>query len=114
MGSAQYLTDPFLAFLRKVFWQKSIPDLPSAIFAATWTLQHAIDLNVGGVDGPIRIAVLEKDPSNNLKARKLSDQELDEHRERVNAAEEWLRSFELGMETITDESIEDIPERQSN
>lgn len=44
MGGAQPITDPFLGFIRRVFWESGQPSVNDAIFAVTWTLQHAIDL----------------------------------------------------------------------
>ena len=58
MGSGQMLCDPFLGFLRRIFWPKVQPTLSEGIFAVTWALQYAIDLNTGGIDGPIQIAIL--------------------------------------------------------
>src|SRR5690606_12875728 len=45
VGSGQQLADPFLAFLRRIFWKDHLPTLNEGIFAALWTLKHAIDLN---------------------------------------------------------------------
>lgn len=89
LGSAQPITDPFLAFIRRVFWQDGPPSLADAIFAVTWTISHAIDTNPGGVNGPIHIAVME----NAGKPRLLDPTELDQHLQNVAAAEQHLRSF---------------------
>ena len=45
--------------MRDIYWRDSLPNLHDGLFAVTWTLQHAIDINVGGVNGPIHMAVLE-------------------------------------------------------
>jgi 20S proteasome alpha/beta subunit len=37
MGSGQPITDPFLAFMREVFWGRSLPTVQDATFAVTWT-----------------------------------------------------------------------------
>ena len=52
------------------------------VFATAWALEHVVDCNPGGVDGPISIAVLERN-RNNLAARRIRDEELDEIREHM-------------------------------
>lgn len=92
IGSAQATADPFLAFIRKVFWPASLPTLEMGIFSTLWTLQHAIETNPGGVADPTQIMVLEKD-SKDFEAREMEDAELEEHFEAISAAESTLRDF---------------------
>lgn len=109
MGSAQPITDPFLAFIRKVFWQDNLPKVQDALFAVTWTLDHAVDVNPGGVNGPVRIAVLERSAASGgkLSARLLDDSELAEHREAIDAAENRLREFQKSYQS---NDAPDLPE----
>lgn len=93
MGSAQPITDPFLALMRNVFWQDNPPPVAEAIFAVTWTLQHAIEVNPGGVGGPLRIAVLEKDGKGEMAGRVLDKKELEQHEQAVTDAIKHLREF---------------------
>lgn len=95
MGSAQTITDSFLAFIREIYWNESLPNIHEATFVATWTIDHAIKINPGGVNGPIRIAVLEKDKKGDFQAHKLSDEELGEHRQNIEGAKEMLRGYKL-------------------
>ena len=89
MGSTQPITDPFLALMREIFWPKAQPTVQEATLAVTWTLDHAIAVNPGGVNGPVRIAVLE--PSkNNSPARLLADEDLNEHRSWIQNAKHDL------------------------
>lgn len=92
MGSAKAITDPFLALMRRAFWKSGPPLVYDAVFAVTWALQHAIEVNPGGVNGPIRIAILERQESG-LKARLLSEDDLLEHKQNVEAAYDALRRF---------------------
>jgi 20S proteasome alpha/beta subunit len=69
IGSGQMTADPFLAFIRELLWEGKQPTLLQGMFAAHWTLHHAIRTSPGGVAGPIHLAVLEK----NGKARELGD-----------------------------------------
>jgi 20S proteasome alpha/beta subunit len=62
MGSGQAITDPFLGFLRRVLFQGNRPNLEEGLFAVAWALEHAIELNPGGINGPAQIAVLTKKP----------------------------------------------------
>lgn len=60
MGSGQVIADPFLAFIRRVFWMADKPKLSDAKLAVAWTLHQVIQLNTGGVGGDPQIASLEK------------------------------------------------------
>jgi hypothetical protein len=92
MGSGQPITDPFLAFMREVFWKGSLPAVQDATFAVTWTLDHAVQVNPGGINGPVRIAVLERHASK-FRARVLDNADLEEHRQNIEQAKERLRTF---------------------
>jgi len=104
LGSAQSITDPFLGFIRRAFWKSGVPSVSDAIFAVTWTLQHAIDLNTGGVNGPIRVAVLEK-REGVYSARLLDSEELQEHHQQIEAT-----YTELGRwKSATPEAVPEVP-----
>ena len=89
MGSTQPITDPFLALMREIFWPTGQPTVQEATLAVTWTLDHAITVNPGGVNGPARIAVLEPN-KNSFQSRILSDEDLNEHRSWVQDAKRHL------------------------
>jgi 20S proteasome alpha/beta subunit len=93
MGSGQMIADPFLGLMRKIFWDDGMPTLQDGIFIATWALQHAIDVNPGGVNGPIQLALLKKDEKNNAVAKMLLDDELNEHLQNVEGVIEHLRKY---------------------
>lgn len=92
IGSGQPIADPFLAFIRKIFWPEGLPSLEQGIFSTLWTLNHAIETNPGGVSEPIQIMVLEKE-GKDFKARELEKTDLAEHEEAIEAAENVLRDF---------------------
>ena len=90
MGSGQLMADPFLGLMRKVFWPDGRPSLITGKFVVTWALQHAIELNSGGIQGPLQVAILSgKNPS----ARKLDPDELVEHQQSVEEAVRYLAKF---------------------
>lgn len=93
MGCAQFITDPFLSFIREVFWDQGQPSLSEGVFAATWTLDQAISCNPGGVDGPIRLATLSRDKGGHATAAILDDDELLEHKQNIAEAVSTLRAF---------------------
>lgn len=92
MGSGQPITDPFLGLMRRVFWKNSIPRLNDGVFAVSWALEHAIDVNPGGIKGPQQIAVLAP-TSGKLSARLMDDSEIAEHIDSVRGAEEHLAKY---------------------
>jgi 20S proteasome alpha/beta subunit len=94
MGSGQAIADPFLGLLRRVFFKTSRPRLNEGIWMVTWTLEHAIELNTGGINGPIQIAVLtRKTPDQPFTARLYTENDLEEHRNNVKDAEEHLAAY---------------------
>lgn len=103
IGSGQTIADPFLAFLKRVFWQDSLPTLNEGNFAAVWALQQAIQTTPGGVGKPIRIANLQM-KGRQSTVRELSSAELKEHFEAIDSAEERLRSFRSDQTPGPDES----------
>jgi hypothetical protein len=106
MGSAQTIMDPLLALMRQVFWADGPPSIQDAIFAATWMLDHAVTVNPGGVNQPVRIAVMET-VNDEWRARLLTEEELLEHRGNVEAAKEALRNYKVHM--AKSEGAEELP-----
>lgn len=91
MGSGKASADPFLGFLRKVFWPSTLPTIQEGALAAYWTIQHAIDMKVAGVGFSVDVFVVERSDKT-YKARKLDDAEVAEHADFMKASEEALRS----------------------
>ena len=100
MGSGQPITDPFLGFVRKIFWDDKQPDLKDGIYGTIWALQHVISLNPGGVGGPVQISILTKE-NNKLVAKILTNDELAEHQEYVNNFENEIKKCKLGSVNST-------------
>jgi 20S proteasome alpha/beta subunit len=95
MGSGSNIADPFLAFLRRVFWpqnEKRLPTVNDGIFTVLWALQHAIETNTGGVADPKQVVVLEKS-LDACTVRELADGEFQEHLQAIAAAERALADF---------------------
>lgn len=93
MGSTQHITDSFLAFIRDILWKNGPPPLTDGLFAATWTLDHAVTVNPGGVNAPVRIARLSRSRDGQFKAEILDDSELQEHRENIAGAKQYLLKY---------------------
>lgn len=108
MGSGQLIADPFLGLMRKVFWNDGMPTLQDGIFIATWTLQHAIDVNAGGVNGPIQLAVLKNEKTGPV-ARMLGQGEIDEHQQNVSGVLTHLRHYTDKVAGRSAEAIPDVP-----
>lgn len=94
MGSGQLIADPFLGFLRGVFWRDGAPSLASAKFACIWALSHAIEVNPGGINDPVKIAVV-KGNAGRRSAVLLQDAELQEHRQHIEEMKEAMRRAHL-------------------
>ena len=109
LGVTQQITDSFLALMREVFWKTGPPTLSGGEFVATWTLEHAIDVNVGGVKGPIQLAVLGPNSKGQLKAKQLSEPKLGEHKQSIEGAKAALLNYCLGLQKPEDEETPSIP-----
>jgi len=111
IGIGQAIADPFLAFLRQIFWKDRSPTLAEGIFTALWTLEHAVRVNPGGIGEPIQIAVMQKDGTGS-KARLLSDAELLEQRGSIQRVEEHLRSYRRShTESVPPENVPPLPRK---
>lgn len=109
MGSGQGIADPFLGFIRKIFWKDGMPTLQDAIFLAVWTIQQTINLNAGGINGPIQMAVLRKD-GETVSAELLDENSLAEHSQHVGEIEQHIGRFWEEARVISDdESTIPIP-----
>jgi len=92
IGSGQLIADPFLAFLRRIFWKDRLPSVSDGIFAVVWTLEHAIATAPAGIAGPITLGVLTLEGTQS-RARLLTDDELREHHQHIGQAENHVREF---------------------
>lgn len=93
MGSGQLIADPFLGFVRKVFWNDEQPTLNTGIFGTLWVLEHAIDVNPGGIGAPPQICVLKKDENNDFKSYIIEDIELQEHIENLKSFQQYIKDY---------------------
>jgi len=87
LGSAQPIADPFLALLRRLLWPRTQPTLAEGRLVAVWAINHARLTNPGGVGGPIQLATLAGDEGKGPCVTVLSESEIQEHLQQVDAAE---------------------------
>jgi len=92
IGSGQNLADPFLAFLREIFWKQSKPNASEGIFATVWSLLHAIRTNTGGVKEPIQLMTIKQEGGKAV-IKEFDNAELEETRQGVREAEAYLSQF---------------------
>jgi 20S proteasome alpha/beta subunit len=99
LGSGKLAADPFLRFLVDTFCEGNQPSVREALFLATWTVEHVIHTNPGGVAGPIRVAILKNDRTGVCTAMEVVDAEIDEHREAIESATQALRYWRDRLRT---------------
>jgi len=107
-GSGKLSADPFLRFITDVFCPSGRPTVREGVFLAAWTVQHVIDVNPGGVAGPVRMATLERDAAGTLVARSLPTDEIDEHLQAIESAATALRKWR--DEIQSGHAADDAPE----
>ena len=93
LGSGKLSADPFLRFLVDIFCLSGPPSVSEATFLTAWAIQHVIDTNPGGVDGPIRIAVMERDAGGAWYSKLLTANEVDDQGQAVESARQSLRNW---------------------
>jgi hypothetical protein len=94
MGSGQLITDPFFGLISRTLFRDSQPTLSEGILAAYWALDNAIQLNTGGINGPVQIAVLERPTAGAaFQARMMEPDTLAEHREAIQRIENHLFAY---------------------
>jgi 20S proteasome alpha/beta subunit len=110
VGSGKLSADPFLRFVTDVFCNGSQPSVAEGVFLAAWTVQHVIDVNPGGVAGPIRVGVLREEGGAKL-ARLLNNTEIAEHQQAVESAVSALRQWRDSMRgiAVVDEVLPEQP-----
>lgn len=114
MGSSQGITDPFLGFIRRVVWGDEPPNVNQGQLTVTWALDHAVELNPGGVDDPISVAVLEHDEGAGApRARRLDETELQELRQSKDEAEKLLHEYFAGGPGFAAAEKIDVPEPEN-
>lgn len=110
MGSGQPIVDPFLGLIRKSLFANSQPKLNEGIFAVTWALQHAIELNPGGINGPMQVGVVAMDKTNKfIEARLLSEADLSEHHQNVDAITKHIGDYRDILNGSKDEDLRSPP-----
>jgi 20S proteasome alpha/beta subunit len=98
IGSGQKLADPFLAFLKDIFWETGrLPPLADAVFATVWTISQAIDVAPGGLGHPVQVYTLRKEGTDWV-ARKLADEDLQEHYQAIQSAKDRLRGVRAALQ----------------
>lgn len=106
MGNAQGIADPFLGMARQVFWDDGLPTSKEATFVVTWILSQAIEMNAGGVNGPMQIAVLRAE-AGKFSARMVEDAELEGHENNVDGLIEHMRKY---RDLIRGQGVEKAPD----
>lgn len=115
LGSGKLCADPFLRFLSDTFCQSGPPNVREAIFLSTWVVQYVIETNPGGVADPIRISILERSGEDNLTARELPENEINEHKQAVESARGALKSWRENIQSgVAADNIPAPPEAPRN
>lgn len=110
LGIGKLSADPFLRFLVDTFCQSGQPTVREAVFLATWAVQHVIDVNPGGVAGPIRVAVIEKDGAGGYTASELSSTEIDDTQQAIESAFDALRDWRKNIGGQSTAAAQGVPQ----
>jgi hypothetical protein len=92
IGSGKLSADPFLAFLRRIFWPTVLPSLADGELAAIWTVDQVIRTDPGGVAGNVQVVTLKRDKNEEWRCVQLSENEIGAHRELIADMEGRMRA----------------------
>jgi hypothetical protein len=90
MGIGQAIADPFLALLHRLLWKAAEPTVAEGRLAAVWTIEHVSQTNPGGVGGGVQLATLSAGSDKLPSVTMVSDEDVEEHRQKIAAAEHAL------------------------
>ena len=107
IGSGQIIADPFLAFLRRIYWPHALPDIQEGIFTAAWALNHTIQTNPGGVGFPLQIITfkqIEETDAKGIKSKNWRTEEVpeaawQEHLQASEGIEKMMASHRIEQRT---------------
>lgn len=91
LGSGQLSADPFLAFIRRIFWPTGLPPLLDGKLATIWTLDEVIKHTPGGIGGNVKVTVLARDQTGEWNCSELTPEEIADHRQVLARMEEKMR-----------------------
>lgn len=110
IGSGQPIADPFLALLRRVFWSDHQPPMNEGLFAAVWTVDHAIKVSPGGIAEPMQVIKMQL-RDREVVIEELTAAQLAEHKEAARNAEQAMaESLSAFRRSLSGENAADIPE----
>jgi 20S proteasome alpha/beta subunit len=89
-GSGQSIADPFLAFLKRLIWDKTSPTVAEGKLVAVWTIDHVRRTNTGGVGGGIQLGILEETKGKIPVVEMLSEIDILEHEQKVGSIEKAM------------------------
>jgi 20S proteasome alpha/beta subunit len=93
LGSGKANADPFLRYIRYIFFQEKRPNLNEAVLAAYWTVRAAIDAGSPGVGLGIDVFVLDNTNAKTCRARRVDEVELAEAKSLIGEAEDAWRQI---------------------
>ena len=93
IGSGKQNADPFVRYLRSIFFDQQPPNLNEAVLAAYWTVRASIDAGSPGVGIGIDVFVLDNSDPKSAVARKLEAADLAEAQGFMQEAEDSWRGI---------------------
>jgi len=92
IGTGQPTADPFIAHLRRIYYSEQSPDIALGVMTVAWTLKHATETGAPNVGGGRQIITLSDNNNEQTVISELSADQLQEHYEFIDRAEEMMRS----------------------
>jgi len=87
IGVGQRHADPFLAFLKRVLWRGETPSTEIGELTVVWALQHAIEVNTGGVADPKHVLTLRTNADGTAQIERLDGDKISGYENRIQDIE---------------------------
>jgi 20S proteasome alpha/beta subunit len=93
IGSGQFHADPFMVFLKNTFWPTGLPTVQQGVLAACWAVDYAIEVGAPHVGRDIDAFTLAPNGKGRVRAEKVMDDQIKNHRQFIAAGRESLREL---------------------
>lgn len=116
MGIGQSITDSFFGFVRATFWDDGPPNLVDGILVTATAVKLTCQMSLAGVSEPMQMATLSSiGEQGELRARRLTDEELLEHDENVKQLLEYYRNYRNKVVPVSYMAeLQSVPELSSH
>lgn len=92
IGTGQMQADPFLVFLRNIFWPDRLPTVDEGVLYAIWAVEYASEVGAPNVGSGINAFSITK-YGNRVSAKEVTEVQIKENQDFIREAKDQLRKI---------------------